>query len=665
MRTQAYRLGYRGDIEGLRALAILLVVAAHAGCVWLRGGFVGVDVFFVLSGYLITGLLLQEIDTTGGVRFLAFYARRLQRLLPALLLMVAGVALAAALLLPPTEQPFQATGAASAAVWLSNMHFAFARLSYFGPSAESNLFLHTWSLGVEEQFYLIWPALLVLVLGARRGKQAVVHSRRLKIAMLVVLAISLAACILFTGTAPQLAFYLMPARAWQFALGALVFLYARRAAAVVDDTLVQTPPSSGAARIAYATGWLGLGAIIAASLWFGPDMPYPGVRAVLPSIGAAAILLAGSWLPAAGVARMLSVRPMQALGRVSYAWYLWHWPVLLLGAQWLERDTPVDRGALVLLSLALAVLSYRFVEAPIRRNPRLVARPGIMALGAVALMVLVNAGCIRWYNAVTHWIHQPQQQRYQAAQFDYPVIYQMGCDEWYRSAQVRVCAFGPAKTAHTVVLMGDSVGAQWFPAVARAFDRPGWRLLVITKSSCPMVDEPMFYPRIGREYTVCSQWRKDALKTVAALKPEVLILGSTSTYDFTRAQWLDGTAKVLNAVAADVGRIDLVRATPDLPFNGPACLAQQSWLHGALAMRHACEAPASSPQNANVYRWLGEVARRYRNVSTIDMNGWVCPGGECKAERDGMIVFRDNQHLTASFVQSLSGDFAKSLQASH
>ena len=665
MRTQAYRLGYRGDIEGLRALAILLVVAAHAGCVWLSGGFVGVDVFFVLSGYLITGLLLQEIDETGGVRFLAFYARRLQRLLPALMLMVALVAVAATVLLPPTEQPFQATGAASASVWLSNMHFAFARLSYFGPGAESNLFLHTWSLGVEEQFYLIWPALLVVVLGAWRGKQAAVDSKRLKIAMLVVLAISLVACILLTGMAPQLAFYLMPTRAWQFALGALVFLYARRPAAVVDDALVQTPRSSAAVRIAHATGWLGLGTILVASLWFGPNMPYPGVRAVLPSIGAAAILLAGSWLPTAGVARILSVRPMQALGRVSYSWYLWHWPVLLLGAQWLGSDTPLDRGALVLLSLALAVLSYRLVEAPIRRNPRLVARPGIMALGAVALMVLVNAGCIRWYNAVSHWINQPQQQRYQAAQFDYPVIYKMGCDEWYRSAQVRICGFGPAKAAHTVVLMGDSVGAQWFPAVALAFDKPGWRLLVITKSACPMVDEPMFYPRIGQEYTVCTEWREDALKAVAALKPDVLILGSTSTYGFTRTQWLDGTSNVLNAVAADVGHIDLVRATPDLPFNGPACLAQQSWLRGTLAMHHACEAPASSPQNTNVYRWLGEVARRYRNVNTIDMNGWVCPGGECKAQRDGMIVFRDNQHLTASFVQSLSGDFAKRLQAGH
>ncbi|HJP98498.1 MAG TPA: acyltransferase [Rhodanobacteraceae bacterium] len=161
-----FRLGYRPDIEGLRAVAILLVVAVHAGVAWLPGGFVGVDVFYVLSGYLITGLLVQETSTTGHLGFANFYARRLLRLLPALLLMLAASCILAKLVMPPTELPNQASNAAAAALWLSNFQFAFWNMDYFAPSSDTALFLHTWSLGVEEQFYMVWPLLVVLAMGA-------------------------------------------------------------------------------------------------------------------------------------------------------------------------------------------------------------------------------------------------------------------------------------------------------------------------------------------------------------------------------------------------------------------------------------------------------------------------------------------------------------------
>ncbi|MGC1549941.1 MAG: acyltransferase, partial [Rhodanobacter sp.] len=231
MSANEYRLGYRSDVEGLRAVAILLVVAVHAGVPWLAGGFVGVDVFFVLSGFLITGLLVQEISDTGRLRFMDFYVRRLRRLLPALLVMLLVICALAALLLAPSEQRDQADAAGMAALWLSNIHFAFAQQSYFAPGTETNLFLHTWSLGVEEQFYLIWPALLVWLLG-RDGQRGMA---RLKIGMFVLIAVSLLACVMLTYQAPQLAFYMMPLRAWQFAAGALVWLYFQMPKAEGDD----------------------------------------------------------------------------------------------------------------------------------------------------------------------------------------------------------------------------------------------------------------------------------------------------------------------------------------------------------------------------------------------------------------------------------------------
>ena len=235
-----------------------------------------------------------------------------------------------------------------------------------------------------------------------------------------------------------------------------------------------------------------------------------------------------------------------------------------------------------------------------------------------------------------------------------PVIYRMGCDEWYHSDQVRPCLFGPSDATHTAVLMGDSIGAQWFPAVASVFNRPGWRLIVLTKSSCPMVDEPMFYPRIGRDYTECTTWRAHALQFVASLRPDIVLLGSVQTSDFTPTQWVEGSARVLKAISAASGHIYVLRGTPHLPFDGPNCLSSQSWLSRWRKQQNKCQAPAFNQQDNNVDQWLRQASNQFTNVSVLDLNDEVCPKGKCTAERNGEVIYRDSQHLTASFIQSLS-----------
>jgi peptidoglycan/LPS O-acetylase OafA/YrhL len=644
MSGNEYRLGYRGDIEGLRAVAILLVVAVHAGVPWLDGGFVGVDVFFVLSGFLITGLLVQEITHTGRLRFAEFYVRRLRRLLPALIVMLLVIGVLAALLLAPAEQGGQASAAAMAALWLSNVHFAFARLDYFAPGTETNLFLHTWSLGVEEQFYLIWPALLVWLLG-RDGHGGIA---RLKIGMFVVIAASLAACVVLTNTAPQLAFYMMPLRAWQFSAGALVWLHFMVPG---QGSFVGRSHAKVGPLLRWA-GWLGLAMVAAAGLVFHAKMPYPGIYALLPTVGTVCIIAAGSFESPVGVSRLLSWRPLQAIGRISYSWYLWHWPILLLGRALTGSDSPLYRAASVVLSLVLAVLSYRCVESPIRHQQRWLHRRAAI-WGAVALMVMANVLCIRWYNQASERLHSPEQQSYVRAHVDAPVIYGMGCDDWYHSDRVQICAFGPAKAPHTAVLMGDSIAGQWFPAVAWAFNKPDWRLLVLTKSSCPMVDEPLFYPRIGREYTECSTWRKHSLEQIAAIKPDVVLLGTVSTDDFTQAQWVNGTSKVLEAITMSSGHIYVLRGTPPLPFDGPDCLAEHSGRPAWLGFGRACSASSTDERADLVYQWLQQASRHFANVKTVDMNDLICPNGTCVAKQNGKIVFRDSQHMTATFAASL------------
>jgi hypothetical protein len=268
-------------------------------------------------------------------------------------------------------------------------------------------------------------------------------------------------------------------------------------------------------------------------------------------------------------------------------------------------------------------------------------------------MIGANVACIAWFNASMDWQNSPDQQRYRQAQVDAPVIYSMGCDDWYHSDRVRICAFGSKDALHTAVLMGDSIGAQWFPALAEVLNRPDWRLMVLTKSSCPMVDEPYFYARIGREYVECANWRRQALLQVASMKPDVVVLGTVQSDDFSQAQWVKGTERLLGVLSPAAGHVYILRGTPHLPFDGPHCLAARNWLPWLPWTKGSCEASVPNAHDGDVYRWLQQATDRFDNATTIDMNPLICPDGECHAERDGRVVFRDSQHLTAGFVQTL------------
>jgi peptidoglycan/LPS O-acetylase OafA/YrhL len=278
--TEVYRLGYRPDIEGLRAIAVGLVVAAHMKLPGLQGGFIGVDVFFVLSGYLITALLVREIEATGRVNLWEFYARRLRRLMPGLLLMLVAACFLAWAILLPSQQYNQAKAAASTVLWLSNFYFAFNRLDYFDPRTEDSLFLHTWSLGVEEQFYLLWPGLLWLAFWWIRHTHRDDPLRQLRTFLMLVFGASLVLCQWLMIFYPTAAFYMMPARTWQFCLGALTWIVLRQPGTALTKTLPHL-------------GWPGLFMIVLAALWYGPQMSYPGLRALWPSLGAVLLLAAG------------------------------------------------------------------------------------------------------------------------------------------------------------------------------------------------------------------------------------------------------------------------------------------------------------------------------------------------------------------------------------
>jgi peptidoglycan/LPS O-acetylase OafA/YrhL len=651
-----YRLGFRADVEGLRAVAILLVVAAHANIERLAGGFIGVDVFYVLSGYLITGLLLQEIAATNRLRLSEFYARRLRRLLPGLLVMLVCVFALGSLLIAPTNQPDQAKAGIAASFWVSNLYFAFSRLDYFAAGLESNLFLHTWSLGVEEQFYLVWPLILGVLLRTSINGSASVDVRRLRRWLAAIFAISLAMCVVLTPVAPRFAFYLMPTRAWEFALGALVFLKTG-APQIRPDGVAAQPEATG--PIPNLAGWLGLGLIVATAVLLGDRVAYPGAWALLPSLGTAAVLAACAGR-SSSVGRLLASRPLQEIGHVSYAWYLWHWPVFLLGATVMDVRGVANRFGLVLLSFVLAYFSTRYVEAPIRSTLRWSARPGVAVGAAASAMVLMGLLAAYWHTDAERRLGAFDARRHDLAHFRRSAVYLLGCDEML-SVEVRPCSFGADDAPNVAVAIGDSIAMQWFPAMQATFVRPGWRLVVMMKSGCPMVDEPLFYALLGREFSECARWREAAVAAVAELSPTVIVVGSSAGYEYSSDKWREGAGRVLQSLSAAAERVYLLRSTPQLTFDGPSCVLPRTWLQQLLAENAQCIAPAWSAHDDEVFAALRQAADRFENVVMVDLNDVACPNGECRAERNGMLVFRDSQHLTAEFVESAVSDFASHL----
>lgn len=646
--SHTHKLPFRKDIQGLRAFAVLLVIAAHAKVSGFEGGFIGVDVFFVISGYLITGLLIKELSSNGQIRFLRFYARRLKRLLPTLALVIITSAFFAYCLLPEPEQLAQATSAAAAIFWVSNIYFTFQNLDYFGTQAAQNIYLHTWSLGVEEQFYLVWPLLLALVFWSTTKKAK--YKIALTTTLVVVAIISLFACIWQTSYDARLAFYLTPFRAWQFCVGGLVFLFSERFSSLFKRALP-------------IISLLGLLLIIAGALIVQSATPYPGTYALMPTAGAALLIIAGGGGSKGFATKIMENKIAQGMGNISYSWYLWHWPVFILGGLLLPLSSPVNQLLLISASGALAYTTYHLFENPIRLSRWQEEQHGKQTVAALVLMSIINIGAIHWNNTQHDRIEAGSSAWFTAVRTDLPEIYRLGCDDWFHSSDVKICKLGSDNAEKRVVIFGDSIGLQWFPAIKEIALVENWQLLVITKSACPMANKPYFYPTIGREYTECAEWRTKAIAAIKNMTPDIAILGSTDSYDFSSKQWQEGTESVLHEIGPVTGTTYLIRATPTLGFDGPNCLAKGATDVQELQNQSGCRTSYDTNETSVAWTAINDAAKKFENVKLIDMNGLVCPDSSCAAYRDGVFVYRDGQHLTATFVRSISSELRSMLDA--
>lgn len=652
--TKHPNISYRPDVQGLRAVAIALVVLAHAHVPGFAGGFVGVDVFFVLSGYLITGLLVREYTADGGIQYVRFVARRLKRLLPALLMMLVVVIVAASFLLSAYETRMQSGSFFYSATWTSNLFFAFVERDYFSALQSEDLFLHTWSLGIEEQFYLVWPWLVSCAFLLFTSKASAERERNALLAVLAaVFVASLLLCLYWSKTEPLLSFYMMPSRGWQFALGAAVFVGFHDLRS--ENQLAATRKSSQLFDV--AVGVTGILLIVGSSMLLKPSDAYPSYLALFPSFGAAMAIAAGT-RSSNHLSEVLAHRYLVWLGDRSYSLYLWHWPVFILGQSFGVTSTAIGVATLIGISVALAIMSFRLVELPFWKG-RFSNAPHRQAILVSVLAVLVLTGVS---DGLRRTVYGDSVQTVIADGYDPRMdlsaeLYgpDVVCDTWYFDARLTPCGIGARDGDYLAVLIGDSIGAQWSSMVSGIFSAPDWQVIVLTKSSCAMVDESYPYGRDAADSEVCTTWRNSALDYIGALKPAVVIVGSGAHYDFSESQWIDGTARVLARLTEAANKVVVIPGTPVLSFDGPSCLEQPYRFSLRLSgSTRECEEAQSSTTHIDSARKLELAAEKFPRASVLDLADLVCPDERCAARtKGGLVVFRDSQHLTLSFVNSL------------
>ena len=648
------------DIEGLRGIAVTTVVLFHAGVPHMTGGFIGVDLFFVISGFLITGLLLREFERAGKVSFKGFYARRARRIIPPAAVVIVATAVGVWFVMPLLSVFRQAFDLLAAALNVANWRFIMQGKDYLAGASDDSVATHFWSLSVEEQFYFIWPLLVVAAAYLARRMGWSIRSV-VGIAILLVSIASFVASVRLTTSDPVLSYMATHTRAWQFGVGALV--------AVTGPLLTGLITSVSARILMCVVGWLGLAAVVVATVGFGHSTAYPGWAAVLPTLGGGAMIVAGqaAGLGAPTVGAFLSISWLRWIGRLSYSWYLWHWPALVLFKAY-TGTTDWRVLVLVMLGALLAAwLSTNLLERPIMTSPEL--RRNLMAslsIGLTATIVAVSVTMGIGVLAVKQASSGSNNASVNfAAVFGAPSGLNSGPvtpnpfkafddrperDECLvplgESKQPSTCVDGPADGV-PAVLFGDSHAQQWLP-LAQALSREhGWRLNQFTKAACPPA---ALQPRDGRTdpftKSDCLTWRSEAIKAIKALAPKYIIIASLSTYVPDYQEFKIAWDETLTQLRSTGAKLIYLRDSPYPQKNIPECIS------GATDNWSKCDFELDW-----VLRTEPIVTDQLRgenlDIPVLDVNPYLCDGKDCHAARNGFLLYRDDSHLTLTAVRAL------------
>lgn len=658
------RAGFRPDIHGLRAIAVLLVLLYHAGLP-VPGGFVGVDVFFVISGFLITNHLIYELASTARIRFARFYARRARRILPAALT-VAGLTVLGALAVLPTELVKSSVQDAIATVfYVPNFVFAIRGTDYLAETAPSP-FQHYWSLGVEEQFYLLWPLALFLI-------WKVTKSLRVRIALVTLLVIvSLALSVTLVDLSGPWAFFSLPSRAWELGTGALIAL------AYGQLTLLRP-------AFAAVLSWLGLALIIVSAVTYGEGTPFPGVAALVPVLGAACLIAFGERAGALGPLSLLRLRIFQFLGTISYSLYLVHWPLLVFtqNIDWIKPEQ-LDASLLIvgLLSVPAGWVMYRFVEKPFIRSKvqtsvssrrtlayTLGASVSVAALALSSLFLVslrptdsgVEASPVSEATLgpnFTSYVPSNLEPSLATASESVPVIYSDGCHLSASDTVPQRCEFGDvAGSSATVALFGDSHAAQWFPALEQAAVVNEFSLRSFTKSSCPSVLVDLLLRNV--RYSACDEWRDAAVGQINEMKPDLLVISNLSRYTalngkpVTPTMWAEGYSELRAQIDPTIA-IAVIADTPHFEATPALCLDKN------LKSADECSI-AEADAIDETFAVADRDATAMIGATYVDLTDYFCYRAECGTIVGSTLVYRDSHHITVEYSRLLSGALWRAL----
>ncbi|TQK18625.1 peptidoglycan/LPS O-acetylase OafA/YrhL [Microbacterium sp. SLBN-154] len=638
---------YRPDITGLRTLAIVPVVAFHAGATVIPGGFIGVDIFYVISGFLITTLLVREVGERGRIALGTFWAKRVRRLVPALVVVVVGTLPIAAVLSSVISWDVLAAQAVASVLYVANILFWQQSTNYFDTGTGLSPYLHMWSLGVEEQFYLVWP--LMVILGAVIARRWLKLKTVLAIGFTLVFVSSLGLSIWLSPRDPDAAFYLLPTRAWEFAGAGLLALTAAR-----------IRPAAGLRLLMSSAGVVIIGLGL---LTIHEGQPYPGIAALIPFVGTMLILAAGGAPRPDPVTRALQARPLVWIGEVSYSWYLWHWPLIVFAAALFPGQIWATAAAGV-LSLGVGALSYYLVERPLRFAPRLTGSVRRTFKFGAAMTAAASVAAVAVFGAAWVLMRQEPLRTYAAAAETLPTT---NCSD-----STEPCVMGDRDGQATVALIGDSHAGHWVAAFDEAARDAGIRLIVRWKSSCPSMQVTVI-DNAGRYDPTCASFREDTSLILANELPQAVVISNAFGYNDTiRAddltelarpdqirRWKDAYREQLSSFQDAGIKVGVVEDNPRMLFNPAECLTRL----GADAVSCQSSVDDAFSLITDLASVHDEMTSEFAIEDVFDVNDDICSKVCMAVDSAGLPIFQDQTHLSDVWTRSKSPEAASFLRA--
>jgi peptidoglycan/LPS O-acetylase OafA/YrhL len=661
----------RKDIQAMRALAVVSVVAFHLSARVAPGGFTGVDVFFVISGFLITGNLVREAERSGRINVWAFWSRRARRLLPAALLVIATCVVGILALVPRNLWPQFLGESVASTFYVQNWALALASVDYLGANNVASPVQHFWTLSVEEQFYLFTPLLLLGILALSRRLH---EKRRALVAGIAAVGLaSFAYSIYLTAVAAPAAYFVTTTRAWEFCAGAGVLF-------------LPPPRSRLVARLAVAAGLAG---VVTAIFGISSSDPFPGALAAWPVLGAAAMIWGGA-AAGRGWERATSFGPIQLLGRISYSTYLWHWPLIVLAPYALGHAlSRIDDAAVVVATLVLAWLSTRFIEDPIRYSPRLLGRRrpatifGWAAMGMALVAALAGSGLVVYgaqeaaqasrtgvvvasapdclgamavANAATcRGVVPPDTLVPDPAAAAQDTRNRADCWATVDSSTLHVCTLGPVDAPVRIAAIGDSHSNQYLAAYEAIAQARGWRIDVAGHNGCYWT-AAVQAKAVQAQQQGCEAWKAALVAYLASAPPYDAIVVTNSRLGAPviapsgaspEAVAVNGLLAAWKPVMARGTRIIALRDDPVMAADVVSCVTR----YGVAANQHCSRSQATAVGASDP---LVEAAAQASDAALIDLTSVYCQGGMCQPVIGNVVVYSDSNHMTATFVRSLA-----------